>query len=181
MKKIIEFFKQVGNLKRIKRTGWVLKGIKDPESVSDHIYRAAVMCMTLGKKRNLNMSKLLSMTLIHDLGEVATADIRYEEGGKIIASEQAKNQIEEDILKGILPLTGEKDYYLSLWQEFRHQTSPEAKFLKQVEKLEMVLQALEYQESGIKKNKLDEFFENARKYISDPEIKELLREIENSR
>lgn len=181
MQDILEFFKTIGNLKRVKRTGWVLKGIKEAESVADHTYRVAVMCMILGKKRRLDMRKLLDMALIHDLGETATSDIRYEEGGKIIASEKAKNKIEEDILRRTLPATGDGEYYLSLWHEFRDQSSPEAMFLKQVEKLEMALQALEYQEFGTKKVLLNEFFENARKYIIDPELKQLLEEIEETR
>lgn len=181
MRDILEFFKTVGNLKRIKRTGWVLKGIKEAESIADHTYRVAVMCMILGKKRRLDMRKLLDMALIHDLGETATSDIRYEEGGKVIASEKAKNTIEDDILVRIFPATGNGDFYLSLWREFRDQSSPEARFLKQVEKLEMALQALEYGEFGTKKALLDEFFENARKYITDRQFMSLLKEIEQAR
>lgn len=181
MQPLLEFFKIVGNLKRIKRTGWVLKGIPEAESIADHVYRVTVMCMILGKNRELNHKKLLDMALIHDLGETATSDIRYEEGGKIIASEKAKNRIEDDILRRILPATGDPKYYLSLWLEFRDQTTPEARFLKLVEKLEMALQALEYQEFGIKRQLLNEFFDNARKYISDPQLKRLLEEIEQAR
>lgn len=181
MQDILEFFKTIGNLKRVKRTGWVLKGIKEAESVADHTYRVTVMCMILGRTKGLDLSKLLTMALIHDLGETATSDIRYEEGGKVIASEKAKNTIEDDILVRIFPATGNGDFYLSLWREFRDQSSPEARFLKQVEKLEMALQALEYGEFGTKKALLDEFFENARKYIIDPELKQLLEEIEETR
>lgn len=181
MQKLIDFFKIVGRLKRIKRTGWVIKGIKDSESVADHVYRVAVMCMILGRRRKLEMTKLLSMALIHDLGETATSDIRYEEGNKIIASEQAKHQMEEDILKKIFQFTGDGDYYLKLWYEFRDQSSAEAKFLKQVEKLEMAIQGYEYQEFGTKKQLLDEFFENARKHITDRELASFLNYIEKLR
>ena len=181
MKKLIEFFKVTGGLKRIKRTGWVLKGIKEPESVADHVYRVCVMAMVLSRGRKLNKQKLLEMALIHDLGETVTSDIRFEEGKKVIASQKARDKMEHDILKWILPWTGNAKYYLSLWYEFRDQSSPEAKFLKQVEKLEMSLQALEYQEFGVKKQLLDEFFENANKYISDPELKKMFKFIEGSR
>ena len=174
--KLITFFKIVGQLKKIKRTGWVIKGVQDPESVADHVYRTCFMCMILSQKRQLDHLKLLRMALLHDLGETATSDIRFEEGTKIIASPAAKNRIEEDILKKILPSTGNSDYYLQLYHEFRDQSSPEAKFLKQVEKLEMVIQALEYQEYGTPSHALNEFFENARKYIADPKIATLLKQ-----
>ncbi|OGM14149.1 hypothetical protein A3D84_03570 [Candidatus Woesebacteria bacterium RIFCSPHIGHO2_02_FULL_42_20] len=180
-KDLFALFREVGRLKRIKRTGWVLKGIKDSESVADHVFRTAFMCMVLGRKRKLDLIKLVNMALIHDLGETATSDIRYEEGKRIFASKDAKEKIEEDVLQMVLPSTGEKDYYLSLFYEFRDQTSDEARFLKEVEKLEMALQALEYQEFGVKPKLMDEFFENAAKYIKDKEIKKMFEKVRSFR
>ena len=127
---ILKLAKTAGYLKRIKRTGWVRKGIKDAESVADHVFRTAFLCMILTREMNINYKKLIDMTLIHDLGETATSDIRYEEGKKIIASEKAKNQIEEDVFKMFFSGVEDGKYYLGLWYEFRDQTSKEAKLLK---------------------------------------------------
>src|SRR3989338_10797454 len=140
---ILKLAKTAGYLKRIKRTGWVRKGIKDAESVADHVFRTAFLCMILTREMNINYKKLIDMTLIHDLGETATSDIRYEEGKKVIASEKAKNQIEEDIFKMFFSDTDEGKYYLTLWYEFRGQNSKEKKTLKKKKK----------KWKGIKKNK----------------------------
>ncbi|KKQ52386.1 MAG: Phosphohydrolase [Candidatus Woesebacteria bacterium GW2011_GWB1_39_10b] len=178
---LLNLFRSSGGLKRIRRTGWVLKGIQEAESVADHVFRVVFMCSVLAPGRKLDEKKLLDMALIHDLGETATSDIRWQEGKKFLAPEKSKNEIEESILKKILPHTQNEKYYLSLFYDFRDQTSPEAKFLKEVEKLEMALQALEYQEFGAKKELMNEFFENAKKYITDPELKRMFEEIEKAR
>lgn len=139
------------------------------------------MCMVLGQNKKLDMKKLYDMALIHDLGETATSDIRFEEGKEIIAPESSKHEIEYEILKRILPATGKGDYYISLWEEFRDQETNESKFLKQVEKLEMCLQALEYEENGHPARQLDEFWENTEKYLVGRKLEPFYRELEKMR
>jgi len=43
MEELINFFIEVGKLKRMPRRGWVINQIKNPESIAEHIFRAAVM------------------------------------------------------------------------------------------------------------------------------------------
>jgi putative hydrolase of HD superfamily len=40
---IAKYLYEVGHLKRVKRSGWWLIGIRDPESVAEHVCRAAVL------------------------------------------------------------------------------------------------------------------------------------------
>ncbi len=39
--KILEFCELLGKLKHLKRTGWVGKGVQEPETVACHMYRYA--------------------------------------------------------------------------------------------------------------------------------------------
>jgi len=48
LKESIGFILQAGILKNLPRTGWLLRGIKNPESVADHSYRTALLSMLLG-------------------------------------------------------------------------------------------------------------------------------------
>lgn len=41
----------------IQRTGWVERGVGQPESVADHMYRMAVMTMLITNKENLNKER----------------------------------------------------------------------------------------------------------------------------
>ncbi|XP_045147657.1 5'-deoxynucleotidase HDDC2-like [Echinops telfairi] len=42
---LLHFLRLVGQLKRVPRTGWVYRNVEKPESVSDHMYRMAVMAL----------------------------------------------------------------------------------------------------------------------------------------
>ncbi len=41
----IEFLKRVGQLKALKRAGWVKSGVSGPESVADHVRRTKRLLM----------------------------------------------------------------------------------------------------------------------------------------
>ena len=51
---LINFFTKVGQLKKIKRTGWVLRGVQDPESIADHSFRLALMAWIFGQGKKLD-------------------------------------------------------------------------------------------------------------------------------
>ena len=75
IRNLIKILKKSGGLKRLKRTGWVLKGVKNAESVADHTWRMGLLISLLTPK-NLNKEKLLEMCTIHDLGEIGVGDIK---------------------------------------------------------------------------------------------------------
>ena len=43
MTAVLNFFAEAGLLKRVRRSGWWVAGIDDPESVADHSFRTAVI------------------------------------------------------------------------------------------------------------------------------------------
>ncbi|OGD93073.1 hypothetical protein A2697_02075 [Candidatus Curtissbacteria bacterium RIFCSPHIGHO2_01_FULL_41_44] len=177
---LIKFLKIVGKLKKVKRTGWLVAGIKNPESVAEHSYRLAVLSMVLGKKFNLNTEKLIKMSLIHDLAEGEVGDLVLERGQKQVMSPKKKLKLEKDVLKKIFGELDDKDQYLTLWQETQELKTPEARILKQLDKLEMIMQALEY-EGEVNPKNLDEFWTNARKYLKNPKLLLFLEELSNLR
>lgn len=167
--KIVEFLLTVGNLKKVKRTGWLLKGIKMPESVAEHSYRVAVMAMVLSKGTDLNQPKLLKMALLHDLAESLTSDIVWEHG-KFSDMEKHKTKYRRELesAKEITSGIDGGDDYFKLMEEFANLGSKEAKFLKEIDKLEMAVQALEYKNSA--ESSLDEFWENVEKYLKNEKL-----------
>ncbi len=66
---------------------------------------------------------------------------------------------------------------MQIWQEYQENNSPESKIVHQIDKLEMILQAKIYQKDGHSQEKLESFFESAKKDITDPKLKELFTEI----
>jgi putative hydrolase of HD superfamily len=170
LKKLIQFFRMAGSLKRIPRSGWVKVGVASPESVADHTFRTAILCMTLADLGDLDGSKLLRMALLHDLPEAIIGDLIPSE-----KTEDAANQ-EGAAMKQLLNLLPEQlqDRYTQLWREYREQKTREAKVVRELEKLEMVLQAKEYKRTQPTPEKLDRFVESADRVITSPEVRNLL-------
>lgn len=130
---------------------------------------------------NLNKQKLLEMNTVHDLGEIGVGDIKWESGKKIIGDPKIKHKDETAAMNRIFSKYSGGKKYIKLLQEFNDQKTPEAKFLKQIDKLEMALQALEYEKQGYPPNLFDQFWENAEKYLEEKSLEPIFRELERMR
>ncbi|MEK7573758.1 MAG: HD domain-containing protein [Patescibacteria group bacterium] len=174
--KYLDFFRVVGRSKRIPRTGWVREKMKNPESVAEHSFRVSVIAMVLADELDLNKEKLMKMALIHDLGETFTGDIVWTRGEAVDIRIRENKEKEE--LKNLIKLFSMiKDGidYIDIFQEMLSDFSKEAQIFWQIDKLEMAIQAYEYeQEQGIN---LEEFFLNAGLFIKDPILKEIFEEV----
>ncbi|MBI2326917.1 HD domain-containing protein [Candidatus Curtissbacteria bacterium] len=177
---LIKFAQIVGKLKTTKRTGWVNAGIKNPESVAEHSYRLAVLCMILGDQLKLNTEKIVRMALIDDLAESVVGDLVIKRGNKTIGDKGKKFQLEEKAIKEIFSNIDNGQEYVSLWQEAQAGDSKEFQVLKQLDKLEMAMQALEY-EDQIESKKLDEFWITAQNYTVDKKLKLILKKLSKLR
>lgn len=179
-KNLIKIVRQVGVLKRIKRVGWAFKDIKEVESVADHSFRTAVLAMLLAKEFNLDEGKMVKMALIFNLGKMGVGEKRWEEGAKRLSPLKDKWRVERDAIRKLFSAS-EYSYFLDLWKEWEAQKSREAKILKQIGKLEMIFQALEYQQAGYPSDIFDEFWENAEKYLKGQELEDIFFKLREMR
>lgn len=174
---LLDFFKISANLKNIPRQGWIDKlSLKNPESVADHSYSMAMMSMIISDMENYDSEKIIKMSLLHDLAESKIGDFtpeRLDVGEKIKLENNAFNEIMKNLPEKI------KKQYLNLWKEYQENNSPEAKIVHQIDKIEMVLQAKMYQNQGIHKEKLDSFYDSAKKEMTNSKLKELFTDIIN--
>ena len=74
---------------------------------------------------------------------------------------------------GLLPKTLMENY-LEVWNEYEEAKTREAKAVRQLEKIEMALQAKEYENSGSGKKSLERFIKSAKESTVWPELKKLL-------
>ncbi|KAK3766360.1 hypothetical protein RRG08_044545 [Elysia crispata] len=156
MPKFFEYMKFIGNLKKVERTGWVRHNVKHPESVAEHMYRMAMIAFALPSDSTLDRDKCIKIALVHDVAESIVGDITPSCG----VSKADKSKMEEDATKHIasfLPGHGAQEV-LQLWKEYEYQSSPEAKFVKDLDKFEMIFQALEYEKAENRGGDLEEFF-----------------------
>lgn len=170
LQSIIKFLEIAGMLKRTPRTGWVEVDVYQPESVADHTFRTALLCMLYADIESLNSLKLLRMALIHDLPEALIGDLTPSE------KTAETRDIEENAIKQILALLPPKqrEIYITVWIEYQEGKTREAQALRQLEKIEMALQAKEYKKSGSTSQSLGGFIKSAQEATSWPELKRLL-------
>ena len=151
--------KEILGLKNVLRAGWVKAGITTPESVAAHSWGMSMLALKLAPKE-LNLARVLSLCIIHDIPEVRVGDLTPHDDTSTKA---------QDELKAMTEMAPE---WVGLFEEYEQGQTPEAKFVKQLDKLDMALQAEIYQaEFGIP---LEEFIESARLRIDDEVLKNLL-------
>ncbi|UCE37973.1 MAG: HD domain-containing protein [Thermoplasmata archaeon] len=167
-----QLFFRVGKLKRLLRSGWLRHKIPEPESVADHSFRTVFMAMVLGDTLDVDSSKLIRMAVVHDLAEVMAGDITPHDG----ITREEKREKEEEGLRELLLDISNKEQILNLWMEYEKGESKEAKILREIDKLEMAITAVEYQKMSPEKD-LYEFIKEADLKIKTPEIRLILKEM----
>ena len=174
---ILDFLKIAANLKKIPRQGWVDKlSLSRPESVAEHSYSMAIISMVVSDMRKYDSEKILKMVLLHDLAEARIGDYtpnQLSKEKKKLLENNSFNEIIDNLPDNI------KSQYLEIWKDYQENVSAESKFVHQIDRLEMALQAKLYQQEGYSKSKLKPFFESAKKGIDDPKLKELFTKIIN--
>ncbi|HMV49989.1 MAG TPA: HD family hydrolase [Blastocatellia bacterium] len=173
----IDFLDELLRLKAVPRTGWLLRGVRDVESVADHSFGVAWMAMLLADRARAigfepDVEKVLRMALLHDLTEARTGDLpatikRYFDNG---ALHRADEQIAQEMLTNLGKI-GEA--YLQLWREYEARQTLESRIVKAADKLDLLLQAREYEKGGART--LHEFWENSETDFSALGIEELLQ------
>jgi putative hydrolase of HD superfamily len=162
---LVSFFRIVCNLKKIKRSGWIDKSkIGLPESVADHSYSTCVMSMILAEIMNLDSGRIMKMVNIHDLAESLVGDHMPDK----ISSEEKKFLEDKAMKKIISKLPNSlQEKYLDIWNEYNDNNTVTAKFVHNMDRLEMALQAKEYEFEGYPKESLQIFLKSASDYISN--------------
>jgi len=167
---IIKFLEIAGILKRTPRTGWVDVGVYQPESVADHTFMTAFLCMIYADIKDLDPLKLLRMALIHDLPEAIMGDLMPSQ--KTAETKEKEETVIHQILS-LLPET-QRENYLAVWNEYQEGKTKESKAVRQLEKIEMALQAKEYEKLGSTNKSLKRFIQSAKDATSWSELKRLL-------
>lgn len=156
LKNVLDFLMDVGRLKKIFRTGWLESGVKKPESVADHSYRTTVIAMVISDFQGFDTEKVMRMSLLHDLAEVEMGDLTPKQKLESPFYSEEENSVMMKLLSK-LPIALSKKY-VSTWEEYASGGSPEAAIVSQADKLEMMLQAFEYESEGGFSESLEKFF-----------------------
>ncbi|KAL2783831.1 HD domain-containing protein [Aspergillus keveii] len=176
----LSFLHAIGRLKDVPRTGW-LRTISNPESVSDHSFRVAVLSYLAPPSMNLDMAKCIKMALFHDLGEAVIGDIPTFAG----VPKDVKYKMEQNGFEFLTTLLQEHSpekaaEISSLWEEYEEGKSAESRWVKQMDKFECLIQAHEYEERTFGEKDLSEFQGQSEK-IESPVAVSWLRALQEER
>lgn len=110
------------------------------------MYRMSLMVLTMPRDAasNINIDHCLKMCLIHDIGESIIGDITPHDN----VDEQHKQKIEENAVRKLADLVHDDKVahmIVQLWMEYEMQETDNARFVKDLDRLDMLVQANEYE------------------------------------
>lgn len=164
----------LGQQKSLKRPCWQKFDVSDPESNPDHSFGICMLIIMFAPD-NLNKGHCMELAIVHDMAEIHNKEFTL---GEISPCE--KKHLEKKGMRQISQEVKNHEFF-ELFKEFMAQETPEAKFVRAVDKLETVLTAKHYDNNGrSSSNQLTpEFVKTAieaLEKINSPDI-EILREI----
>ncbi|MFO0674695.1 MAG: HD family hydrolase [Polyangiaceae bacterium] len=138
----VDLVQFLDRLARLPRTGWLLRGVTNVESIAEHTYGVAVVAAALvddARARGLTVDgeRVLRMALVHDAAEAFTGDIPMP--AKTAALDRALEDAEAELLGRVLPPAE-----LALWREAETGATLEARIVKAADKIQMFVKALVY-------------------------------------
>ena len=140
----VEFIKEIEKLKSVTRFNRTLDGRF--ENSAEHSWQGAIAAMVLQDyyPEKLNMEKVISMLLIHDLGEIYAGDTWvFDDEKKLHSHDRELASIEKTM--SILP----EEKYLQMknsWLEFEKGQSAEARYARVIDALVPLINHLEVSE-----------------------------------
>lgn len=177
----IPFFHLLEKLKRVKREGWRRFGIENGESISDHMYRMSIITMMAppSLSSRLNIPHCTKMALIHDMAEALVGDLTPMDEVPKVEKSRREAQTMDYICTSLLGRVhgGENGASTKeIWQEYEDSKTPESQFVHDVDKVELVLQMVEYERTYDTAIDLSEFCWVAEKIVL-PEMKAWAQEV----
>jgi len=134
------------------RSGWLLRGVPDPESVADHSWGTALLVLLFGEAEGVNRTRALEVALLHDVAEARTGDIptRVRPEDRQVTPEEKRHREYEAMEAMLAPIRGEKaaELIMQRFSDYEERRTPEARFVADMNLIDMVLQALRYRREG---------------------------------
>jgi putative hydrolase of HD superfamily len=145
-------------LKDLARRGWLRTGLSHPESVAAHSWGIALLAL-LYTPAELDRGRVLAIATVHDLAEAIVGDITPHDGVRPEDKRTRETAAMAHICQG-LPHGAELEQY---WRDYEDGSTPEGRFVKALDKLDMGLEAIRYARRGLDTT---EFLASARRGLA---------------
>jgi putative hydrolase of HD superfamily len=137
LKKVISFIEEAELLKSVVRTAWTGQGRR--ESTAEHSWRLAMFAGIMQDNYpELDLSRILMMCLIHDIGEIYEGDV----SAALQPDQEDKFQTEYSAAQKVFSVLPEHQAgkLMEIWLEYNEGTTPEARLVKALDKAETIIQ-----------------------------------------
>ncbi|CAH1107651.1 unnamed protein product [Psylliodes chrysocephalus] len=176
---VLKFLDLVNRLKHSSRRGWEFSEIKNHEQIAGHMYAMGIMTFLLGNDSKLDRFKCLQLALVHDLAECIVGDITPHDNITV----DKKHAMEDEAMKELTSLVGSEigSLIYNLYKEYEAKETPEAKFVKDLDRFDMLFTAAHYEQRDGTPKKLQEFFDSTEGKFQHPYIRKLVLSLEQRR
>jgi len=165
-------------LARVPRAGWLLRGVAEPESVASHCHAVALLTQLVcdAWPGSFDAERAVAMALVHDCAEVVTMDIPMPAGDA--AFREAKSRTELAAFASLF--AGSSVRAPELFAEFERAETPEARLVRGLDKVQMMIRATCYEREG--RGSLGDFWANGRNFedYGIEAVRELFTEVARS-
>ena len=173
---LLNLYTKLATLKLLPRTGWLQRGVARPESVAEHSFGVVTLALLVGDaQEGLDRGRLLAIALLHDMAETLLSDLPAS--ARRLIGADAKHAAERRAIQELFAALPQAAEYLALWDEYACASSPEARLIKGLDRVEMLAQALAYERAGSRA--MAEFWEDGDNGWGDefPVLRELAAEL----
>jgi putative hydrolase of HD superfamily len=171
---LLDLLLELQVLDRVPRSGYVLRGVAQPESVTEHSWHVLFLVWTLGARiPGIDLPRAVEIALVHDLAELRVGDLPRTASHYFPAG--AKKAAEAAAMADVLaPLPGRAQ---ELFAEYQAGATPEARLVKACDKLQLMLKVAVYERWG--EGGLAEFWDNPDNFPDGgfPPVAELFEEL----
>jgi 5'-deoxynucleotidase YfbR-like HD superfamily hydrolase len=152
---LLELLLELQLLDRIPRAGFVLRGVAEPESVTEHSWHVLFLVWVLGRQiEGLDLGRAIEIALVHDLAELRIGDLPRTASRYLPAG--AKQSAEAAALADVIAPVGEPAR--RLLHEYQQGATLEARLVKACDKLQLMFKVAAYEAWGT--GALGEFWDN---------------------
>ncbi len=176
IKNIVNFIFEINHLKKQARSGFQFAGIKNPDTVAEHMLRSAQIGYILAvMEGNKNPEKIACMLMIHD-----NAETRIGDQHKITARYISKKEAEEKVFKEQIGLLDEEiqNKWKNYFDEYENRNTQEGVIAKDADWLEMAFQAKEYFDMG--NAVATDWINNVEKAVETKSAKVIIKEMKKT-
>lgn len=143
---IFRFISRIQRLEALPRTGWLVSGVVQPESVAAHAYEVAMIALWLADELDeaVDVERVLRIALLHDVGEALTSDVPLP-----VKRLLGRDDFRRAETRAVATVVADapSDWTLPV-AEYDAAETLEARIVKGADRIQMLARALAYEAAG---------------------------------